>query len=579
MTSQFSQFTTRTLPEQWSTLIEELQVPPLIARVLAARGVKSSADLVTPKSSLLPPDQLPDIKRAAARLVHAILHDEHILIAGDFDADGATAAVLSVDCLKRFGAQKVSFAVPNRFEFGYGLSKNFVSQLLQHKPQVIVTVDNGISSVDGVRTARKAGVDVIITDHHIPPTILPQAHAIVNPKMAGCNFASEPAGVGVVFYLMIEVRRQLRAIGHFQDRGIKEPNLMSCVDLVAIGTVADMVPLDFNNRLLVRLGLEVIRRNKVRPGLQVLIDQCNLQRDEISEEEIAFRLAPRLNAAGRLEDMTAGIRGLLASDYEIAEKYISHLRSLNEERQDLQEESIKKAVQLVSDSAEKARGFVFYHRSFHEGIVGLVAGHICRQYHRPTIIFADSLGTSSNLLKGSGRSTNDIHMRDLLAGIDAKYPNLICGFGGHAAAAGLTIHKDSFTRFNTIFHKVLAEQVPMKNLNRTEITDGELESKEFTCDFVKTLLSYGPWGMEFPRPLFHGEFKVLSQQHIKDGKHLKLVVTKDQQVLDAIAFSESRRVDTSVTFSYHPAINTYNQTPTVQLIIQSITPSSFVPEH
>lgn len=576
MTSQFSEFTPRTLPQEWSALIHELQVPPLIARVLAARGIKSSADLVTPKSSLLPPDRLPDIKRAAARLVHAIQHDEHILIAGDFDADGATAAVLTVDCLTRFGAKKVSFAVPNRFEFGYGLSKNFVNQILPRQPQVIVTVDNGISSVEGVLMARNSGVDVIITDHHIPPTKLPQAHAIVNPKMPGCGFTSEPAGVGVVFYLMIEVRCQLRASGHFQDRGIKEPNLMSCVDLVAIGTVADMVPLDFNNRLLVRLGLEVIRRNKLRPGLQVLIDQCNVQSDTISEEDIGFRLAPRLNAAGRLEDMTVGIRGLLAPDYEIAEQYISRLRSLNEERQDLQGEAIKLAVQLVSDSAENARGFVVHHTSFHEGIVGLVAGHICRQYHRPTIIFADSLGTSSNLLKGSGRSIVDVHMRDILAYIDAKYPNLICGFGGHAAAAGLTIHKDSLARFETIFHEVLTEQIPLNNLNRTEVTDGELESEEFTCDFVQTLLSYGPWGMEFPRPLFHGEFKVLSQQHVKDGKHLKLVVTKDQQILDAIAFSESRRVHTNVTFSYHPAINTFNQTPTVQLVIQSITPSSFV---
>ena len=575
MSDSTSPFTVRPLPNNWEELGAKLQVPSLTARVLAARGIKSSEDLDLVSRKLLRPDGLPDIKSAAARVVRAIQNQEHILISGDFDADGATATTLGVDCLKKFGAKNVSFAVPNRFEYGYGLGKSFVAKLLVEKPDLIITVDNGVSSVEGVAFARESGVDVIVTDHHLPPDQLPPAHAIVNPKMKGSTFQSEPAGVGVAFYLMIEIRRQLRSANHFQLHGIDEPNLMAYLDLVALGTVADMVPLDFNNRLLVKLGLEIMRRGQCRPGLQVFIERY-IKHNNIDEEDIGYRLAPRLNAAGRLVDISVGIKALLTQDATKASKYLDALSILNRDRQELQEKSVKHAFKLLRHESKSKPGLVLYDRQFREGVVGLVSGSVCRHFHRPTITFADSNGTDGNLLKGSGRSIKGVHIRDILAYIDAKHPCLLRSFGGHAAAAGLTIHKESFIRFRVIFEDVLEEQVEQSVFNRFELTDGEMTAAELSLELAEQLLAFGPWGMAFPRPLFHGEFRVIGQEVIGKGKHLKLKIAKDRRVVEALAFSETRRVKDQISISYHPSINRYQGIDTLQLMIQHITPSSFV---
>ena len=522
---------------------------------------------------LMPPDDLQGIENAAARLVHAIQHDEHILIAGDFDADGATGCALCVSTLRDVGARNVSFAVPDRANFGYGLTQPFVAYLLKRKPSVIVTIDNGISSNEGVEFAREHGIDVVVTDHHLPPDKLPPANAIVNPQLSD-NFRSEPAGVGVACYVMSVVRRQLRELGYFEKSGIQEPHLGSVLDLVALGTVADLVPMDRNNRVLVSNGLNRIRQGRARPGIVALCEIARVSNKQIKDEDIAFRLAPRLNAAGRLADMTIGIQALLADDIGQARKLVGQLDSINRERRDIQFEMTNSALSLLEqyDYGDRS-GVCIYSDDYHEGVVGLVASKIVETLNKPSIVFAKSQGSDSTILKGSARTVAEVHIRDVLADIDAKYPALLLSYGGHAMAAGLSIRESSIERFRNLFDEAVTSRSSSLS-NSKRLTDGELDGNDHTLDLVSEIDQFGPWGPGFERPMFHGTFEVLHEREVGRGKHLQLVLRKQgANPLDAIAFNQQSINAKSVEISYRIASNSYQTNSLPQLIVDSISPS------
>ena len=555
-------------------LSEELDVEPILARILSARGVESRSDLDYGFDNLIPLDRLFGIEEAANRIVRAIEQQERVIVAGDFDTDGATASVLCVSALKELGAKNVDFAVPNRFDMGYGLSTAFVETLLRLEPNLIITVDNGISSVDGVTHARKQGIDVVITDHHLPPKELPPANAIVNPQLQGCDFGSQPAGVGVAFYLMLKVRRNLHQNGFFEKHGSRPPNLASYLDLVALGTVVDLVPLDHNNRLLVTQGLKRMQSGKTRPGIETLCTLSGVNLQRISEVELGFQIGPRLNAAGRLKDISVGIHALLAKDIKSALPYATELHQFNQQRRQLQQEMTETAFDTIEDHVDpKRRGVCIFDESYHEGVVGLVAGKLAQKICRPTIAFAAGRGDKASLLKGSGRSIEGIHIRDILADINTTYPELIRSYGGHAMAAGLTIHRESFERFANIFDTFVKERAPENAFNDVVYTDGELEDHHFCLDFVHKIEALGPWGQAFPKPLFHGNFQVLNQQLTSNGKHLKLELIRENRLFNAIVFQRNNRVPERVKIAFRPSLNAYGGRQTLQLIVEHVEPS------
>ena len=565
----------RPVSDHWKQLGKELNLDPVLARVLAARGIKSGSDLDHGFHHLIPVERMAGVKDAADRIVLAIERDERIVIAGDFDADGATSSVLCVSALRAFGAKHVDFAVPDRFELGYGLTKEFVQSLLRSEPDLIITVDNGISSVDGVAFARENGIDVIITDHHLPPEKLPPAFAIVNPQLQEGEFGSQPAGVGVAFYLILQVRKTLNQIGYFDKTGLSIPNVASYLDLVALGTVVDLVPLDRNNRLLVSQGLKRMQNGKTRPGIKTLCSLSGVDIKQINEEKLGFQIGPRLNAAGRLEDMRVGIHALLAEDSETAMQYGTELQKINRARRKLQDEMTENAFDVIVEHIDSKRcGICIFGKDYHEGVVGLVASKLAQTIHRPTIVFATGKGAKSVLLKGSARSIAGIHVRDVLADIASTYPRLIHSFGGHAMAAGLTIHRDSFERFSNIFDSFVTQRAPENAFDGLVYTDGELEDHHFSLDFVHQIDSFGPWGQSFPKPLFHGTFQVLFQQLTSDGKHLKLELVRERRLFNAIAFRRNERVPDRVKIAYRPAINDYRAQHTLQLIVEHIEPST-----
>lgn len=561
----------RQVGDHWLRLSEELDVDLVIARILAARGVESGSDLDYRFQNLIPLDRLMGIEDAATRVVRAIEQQERIVIAGDFDTDGATASALCVSVLKAFGAKKVDFAVPNRFDLGYGLSTAFVETLLPMQPSLIITVDNGISSVDGVSYAQEKGIDVIITDHHLPPKDLPPATAIVNPQLQGCDFGSQPAGVGVAFYLMLQVRRNLRQIGYFEKNGLIPPNLASFLDLVAIGTVVDLVPLDRNNRLLVTHGLKRMQKGQTRPGIETLCTLSGVNLQKISEVELGFQIGPRLNAAGRLKDISVGIHALLAKDIKTAMPYATELHQFNQRRRELQQKMTEIAFDTIEQHVDPTRcGVCIFEENYHEGIVGLVAGKLAQKIRRPTIVFAAGQGTKSVELKGSARSVEGIHIRDVIADISTAYPELIRAYGGHAMAAGLTIHRESFERFANIFDSFVSERAPENAFDDVVYTDGELEDHHFSLDFVHKIDALGPWGQAFPKPLFHGNFQVLNQKFISNGKHLKLELIREKRLFDAIAFQRTARVPERAKIAFRPSLNEYQGRQTLQLIVEHV---------
>ncbi len=546
-------------------------VPPLLQRVYRNRGVRDTAELDLSLRSLAAPDLLPDLDVAAARLGAAISAGESILIVGDFDADGATAAALSVSLLQAMGAVHVDFLVPNRFDFGYGLSPEIVELAAGLKPDVIVTVDNGVSSVTGVARARELGIDVIVTDHHLPGEQLPDALAIVNPNLPGCDFASPAmAGVGVVYYLLSRTRARLKADGWFNDRS--EPNLADWLDLVALGTVADVVPLDQNNRILVAQGLKRIRAGHCRPGIRALCQIARRDHRRLNAADLGFAIGPRLNAAGRLDDMTIGIRCLLATEESEALDLATALDELNRTRRALEQDMVRDAELIVAASTpvtDDHYGVCVYDPSWHQGVVGIVAGRMKDKLHRPVIAFAEAGDSAPDELKGSARSLPELHIRDALDAIATRYPGMLSKFGGHAMAAGLSIKRVHYRRFAKAFDAMVRERVPKQALQPELLTDGELAESDFTLGMARTLAQAGPWGQAFPAPLFHGEFVIVSQRVVGE-QHPKLVLKTGGRLVDAISFRTPPVDAERVLVAFRLEENEYRDNVTLQLMVEHI---------
>ncbi|MGA1677687.1 MAG: single-stranded-DNA-specific exonuclease RecJ, partial [Pseudomonadales bacterium] len=542
-------------------------LPPLLARIYAARGLTEAAQLDRTLGRLITPQALDDIDRAAERVARAVTGHESILIVGDYDADGATAVALSVSVLRAFGATAVDFLVPNRFQFGYGLSPEIVALLQGRSPKVLITVDNGVSSVAGVAAANALGIDVIITDHHLPGQALPAAFAIVNPNLVGSLFPSRAlAGVGVAYYLFARVRALLRDAGWFEDRAA--PNLADWLDLVALGTVADVVPLDHNNRVLVHQGLARMRAGRCRPGIRALAEIAKKPLPRLTEQDLGYALGPRLNAAGRLEDMAIGIRCLLAEDPGEARALARALDELNHARRELEAEMVRDAEFIVAQHAVRATdrfGVCVYDPGWHQGIVGLVAGRLRERIDRPVIAFADAGPSAADELRGSARSIPALHVRDALDAIATRYPGMLSRFGGHAMAAGLSLRRTHYPRFSRAFDAEVERRVPRNAFTRVLETDGSLSDDELTLATARLLRDAGPWGQGFPPPLFHDTFDVVSQR-VVGQQHLRLVLRRGRRVVDAIAFRQPPLPDArSLAIVYRPDENDFGDPPTLQL--------------
>lgn len=545
----------------------------LLDRVFSARGINDPSQLELGLVNLLSPADLPEIDIAAARLADAVEQNQKILIVGDFDADGATSVALCLLALRAMGATNVDFLVPNRFDYGYGLSPEIVQLAATLAPNVIVTVDNGVASVDGVALANEAGIDVVVTDHHLPGDVLPDAHALVNPNVGDNAFASKSmAGVGVAYYLLSWVRQTLRQRDYFASRQIPEPNMAQYLDLVALGTVADVVPLDQNNRILVHQGLLRIRRGKTRPGIAALARVGKRDLSTLSASDMGYTLGPRLNAAGRLQDMSVGIRCLVTDDPAEAGQLAAELDSLNQTRREIEQGMVADAEMILTQitPAPNEMGIAVYHESFHQGVVGIVAGRLREKFHRPTIVFADASDTSDEL-KGSARSIDGLNIRDVLDSIATRLPGMLPKFGGHAMAAGLSIKRVHLARFQKAFDKAVRAAVTQDMLDAVLLTDGSLKQEQLNLQTVATLAEAGPWGNGFAEPLFAGEFKLVNQRVVGQD-HLKLVLGLNDQLIDAIAFRQKplNGQPGHVNVVYKPALNDYAGQQTLQLVVEYI---------
>lgn len=561
--------------------LAQSELPPILQRVYANRGVTDPAELELSIRNILPPDSLMGTYDAAKLLFSAIQEDLSIVIVGDYDADGATSTALAVKGLKALGAQQVNYLVPNRFEFGYGLTPEIVDLAQQYQPELIISVDNGISSIEGVQHARNLGIVVLVTDHHLPGDQLPNANVIVNPNQPGDDFASKSlAGVGVMFYVLIALRTYMRHQEWFDDRKISEPNFAHLLDLVALGTVADVVPLDRNNRILVEQGLRRIRAGQCCPGILALLRVANCDFSRAVSSDLAFYIGPRINAAGRLEDMSIGIECLLATDQELADDIASQLHALNIERREIEaqmkDEAIKSLQKLdlaVDQTVQlKTIGICVYQENWHQGVIGIVAARIKEKYYRPTIAFADA---GNNELKGSARSIPGVHIRDVLDTVAAKHPKIISKFGGHAMAAGLSLDKNNYEQFSQAYNQVLSTWLSEDDLHQEILSDGELENDQFNLNTAKSLRKSGPWGQGFPVPVFDGEFKVLDYRVVGEH-HLKLSLQPkaSEQALNAIAFNYANyqwnNRASIVHAAYELDINYFRGIETPQLLIKHL---------
>ena len=547
---------------------------PLLQKIFAGRGVQSSQELDPSLKRLLPVAKLSGIQQASELLHRALVAQQHMLIVADFDADGATSCALAVRGLRALGAKHVSYLVPNRFEYGYGLTPEIVALAAQNQPDLIITVDNGISSIAGVEIARASNIDVLITDHHLPGAELPDANAIVNPNLPADQFESKAlAGVGVMFYVLLALRAELREKQWFSLQDMPEPNLGELLDLVALGTIADVVPMDSNNRILAEQGLRRIRADKTKPGIRALIQVAGLNQRTISSTDLAFMLGPRLNAAGRLADMSLGIECLICDEDSRCLELAQKLDSLNRERREIEREMKDQAVALVEsitfDDVDLPSGLSLFDSSWHQGVVGIVASRIKDQCHRPVIAFArDGAGG----LKGSGRSIPGLHLRDLLDLIATQHPDLLSKFGGHAMAAGLTIAEQDYQRFSEIFAASAARLIDDAMLQKTIDTDGGLSEEEINLELAQTLKTAAPWGQAFPAPVFDDEFavvdtRIVGENHVK----LKLRLSDGSRVIDAIAFNASEQEWVgahAIKVVYRLEINEYRQNTSVQLLIE-----------
>ncbi len=515
-------------------------LPLILQQIYVSRGIHSIGYIDKSLDQLLPIDALSNIQQASELIHHALRDQKRILVIGDFDADGATSSTLAVKALRAFGAKTVEFLVPNRFEYGYGLTPEIVKVALQWKPDLIITVDNGIASLEGVQFAKENHIQVLITDHHLPGASLPKADAIVNPNLSHDLFPSKNlAGVGVIFYVMLALRRVLREANWFIEKQIPEPNMSEFLDLVALGTVADVVTLDKNNRILVHQGIQRIRKGKCSAGVKALLTIGKRNWENVIAQDLAFVAAPRLNAAGRLDDMALGITCLLEPDFQKAMEYAQILDNLNKERRfiesGMQEQALQALNKLQLNKTALPKGLCLFDDSWHQGVIGILAGRIKDKYHRPVIAFAK---VNDKELKGSARSILGVHIRDVLDAIATKNPGLIQKFGGHAMAAGLSLDIAQLPQFTALFDSEIRSRVSDADLEQVIFTDGELNAEDFNLDLAQTLRDAEPWGQGFPEPLFENTFLVIDQR-IVGTNHLKLLLRLESQSkpLDAIAFN------------------------------------------
>ena len=556
-------------------------IHPVLKRVYASRNIKSSKDLDYSLSSLIPFEQLSGINDAVILLQEMLEKKKRMLIIADFDADGATSCALAIRGLTAMGAKDVIYVVPNRFEHGYGLSPEIVDVALDYDPDLIITVDNGISSICGVEYARKNGVKVLITDHHLPAKELPNADVIINPQLANDKFPSKNlAGVGVIFYILLALRAKLKQEYWFENNNIDYPNLANFLDLVALGTIADLVPLDKNNRTMVAHGLKLIKNNKSKPGIYALLNLAGRQLSKLTSSDLSFAVAPRLNAAGRLTDMSLGIECLLTDDEDDAIKIAGKLNRLNIERRKIQdkmqEEALAELEKYLQDtSGEIPYGICIYNKDWHQGVVGILASKIKEKFNRPAIVFAKE---NEGVLKGSARSIAGLHIKDVFDEIATLHPELIITFGGHAMAAGLTIKESQYSNFSNIFNKYANQYISSDRLEDEYLTDGELSDEDFTVPLAQAIQDAGPWGQSFPEPTFAGQFKILDKR-VVGGNHLKLKLQSrdNSATLDAIAFNMT---DTNwppetqqIVSTYRLGINDFQGNTQVQLFLEHIEPS------
>ncbi len=557
-----SKITRRPYPADTAARLTGSGIPPLLARIYAARGITDPAQLDTDLRYLQPFRQLKNAEVMAKLLGDAIAGQKKILIVADYDADGATACAVAMRGLRALGA-RVDFIVPNRFEFGYGLTPEIVRLAAKAKPDILLTVDNGIASVEGVAEAKRLGMQVLVTDHHLPGDTLPDALCIVNPNQPGCTFPSKHlAGVGVMFYVLMALRAELRERGAFADK--PEPNLGALLDLVALGTVADVVKLDDNNRILVQQGLQRIRTERACAGILALLRVARRQAAQASSYEMGFIVGPRLNAAGRLEDMSLGIRCLLTDDVAEAEDIAARLDALNQERRSIEAEMQDSALaSLDTFDAADSHSLSLFKEDWHQGVIGILASRLKDRFHRPVIAFARA---QTGELKGSGRSIPGLHLRDALDLVSKRHPHLILKFGGHAMAAGLSILEEHLDEFRRAFEAVARELLDDDALVKTIVTDGVLAANEFSLGIARDLQRQ-VWGQGFPEPLFEGDFRVQTQRVVGE-KHLKLRLSSAEGSFDAIRFFSAEPAPDAIRAVYSLSVNEYNGSESVQLIVR-----------
>jgi len=549
---------------QYSETLKKTGIHPVMADLYVLREIKDSND-INLAQKLESFTNMKGIKEATQILTQAIFKKEKICVIADYDADGATACAIAVRGLKMFGAN-VDYIVPNRFIHGYGLTPSVVDEAIKTKnPNLLITVDNGIASVEGVDYANKKGLKVLITDHHLPGDTLPKALCIVNPNQPGCEFKSKYiAGCGVIFYVLAALRQYMIDLGVYTSQ--TAPNVFSLLDLVAIGTIADLVKLDLNNRIIVNLGLRLIRKGQTRPGILAIINVAKSNYKQLKTTDIEFKLAPRINAAGRLEDMTIGINCLLTDDINTARKFAEQLNEINVNRKKIENEMQKQALELPP-LKETRYSKVVFDESFHEGVIGIVASKIKELFYRPTIVFAPA--NEDNLIKGSGRSISEVHLKDALDYVYKKRPDIIKKFGGHAMAAGLTIEKKFLHDFCDLFEEAIKHFVGTKELQNIKEIDLDLSSKYITIETAENIFNE-IWGHGFPQPLFVGKFKILDQKILKET-NLKLLLEKDGKIFDGIWFNNNNllKIDV-VNLVYSLDINDFNNQKKIQLIIDGI---------
>ena len=554
---------------------------PLLRRVYSQRNIKDAEELDLGLEKLILPELLKGINEAVQLLIDALRRQQRVLVVADFDADGATSCVVALKALRQFGFQHTDYIVPNRFDYGYGLTPEIVELAKTRNPDLIITVDNGISSMEGVAAAKSAGIKTLITDHHLPGASAPDADAIVNPNQHGCNFPSKSiAGVGVIFYVMLALRAKLRETNWFEENSIAQPKLADLLDLLALGTVADVVALDRNNRILVSEGLRRIRAGRTRPGITSLLEIAGRSSARLTASDLGFSVGPRLNAAGRLDDMSTGIECLLTDHEGTAYKLALQLDAMNKDRKqiegDMREQAFNFLQEFSLEESDIPAALCIYDGRWHQGVVGILASRVKEKFNRPVIAFADA-NDSGNEIKGSARSIKGFHIRDALDTVASNNPGMISKFGGHAMAAGLSLEKGKLQEFTEAFQKQAGLLLDDELLQAQIFSDGVIEQNDFSMETAAELIEGGPWGQEFPEPVFDGKFKVIQQRRVGEN-HLKLVLALElapQQTIDAIAFNIDKQdwpapEMSDIEIAYRLDINEFRGNQTLQLMVEHI---------